>query len=61
MVKKRLDPVHPGEILLEEFLLAMELSQNQQHGCAARYSSDASLWLRPTVSLGSPYHSVLTG
>ncbi len=25
---KKLDPVHPGEILLEEFLLPMELSQN---------------------------------
>jgi addiction module HigA family antidote len=29
MPKKRLEPVHPGEILLEEFLLPMELSQNQ--------------------------------
>ncbi len=28
MAKKKLDPVHPGEILLEEFLLPMELSQN---------------------------------
>lgn len=27
--KKRLEPVHPGEILLEEFLAPMELSQNQ--------------------------------
>jgi addiction module HigA family antidote len=26
---KRLDPVHPGEILLEEFLKPMGLSQNQ--------------------------------
>jgi len=25
---KKLAPVHPGEILLEEFLLPMELSQN---------------------------------
>ena len=25
---KKLKPVHPGEILLEEFLLPMELSQN---------------------------------
>ena len=25
---KKLDPIHPGEILLEEFLLPMELSQN---------------------------------
>ncbi|MBW1789387.1 MAG: HigA family addiction module antidote protein [Deltaproteobacteria bacterium] len=29
MVKKKLDPVHPGEILLEEFLKPMGLSQNQ--------------------------------
>jgi len=29
MPRKRLEPVHPGEILLEEFLLPMELSQNQ--------------------------------
>ena len=29
MAKKRLDPVHPGEILLEEFLRPMDLSQNQ--------------------------------
>lgn len=28
MSKKRLAPVHPGEILLEEFLLPMELSQS---------------------------------
>jgi antitoxin HigA-1 len=27
--KKKHDPVHPGEILLEEFLVPMELSQNQ--------------------------------
>ncbi len=26
---RKLDPVHPGEILLEEFLKPMELSQNQ--------------------------------
>ena len=29
MAKKKLDPVHPGEILLEEFLKPMELSQNR--------------------------------
>jgi addiction module HigA family antidote len=29
MVGKKLDAVHPGEILLEEFLKPMELSQNQ--------------------------------
>lgn len=29
MAKEKLDPVHPGEILLEEFLLPMELSQNE--------------------------------
>ena len=29
MARKKLDPVHPGEILLEEFLKPMELSQNQ--------------------------------
>ena len=29
MAKKKLDPVHPGGILLEEFLKPMELSQNQ--------------------------------
>ena len=29
MARKRLDPVHPGEILLEEFLKPMNLSQNQ--------------------------------
>jgi antitoxin HigA-1 len=27
--KKKHDPVHPGEILLEEFLVPMGLSQNQ--------------------------------
>jgi len=26
---KRIDPIHPGEILLEEFLLPMHLSQNK--------------------------------
>jgi len=29
VAKKKLDPVHPGEILLEEFLKPMGLSQNQ--------------------------------
>ena len=29
MARKRLDPVHPGEILLKEFLRPMELSQNR--------------------------------
>lgn len=28
MARKKLDPVHPGEVLLEEFLRPMELSQN---------------------------------
>jgi len=28
-VADRLDPVHPGEVLLEEFLRPMSLSQNQ--------------------------------
>ena len=26
---KKLDPIHPGEVLLEEFLRPMELSQNR--------------------------------
>jgi antitoxin HigA-1 len=29
MPKKELKPVHPGEVLLEEFLKPMELSQNR--------------------------------
>jgi antitoxin HigA-1 len=29
MAKKRMDPVHPGEILLEEFLRPMNLSQSR--------------------------------
>jgi len=29
MAGKKLDPIHPGEILLEEFLKPMGLSQNQ--------------------------------
>lgn len=29
MAKKKLDPVHPGEILLKEFLEPMKLSQNR--------------------------------
>jgi addiction module HigA family antidote len=29
MATKKLDPVHPGEVLLEEFLEPMGLSQNQ--------------------------------
>ena len=29
MAKARLDPVHPGEVLLEEFLKPMRLSQNR--------------------------------
>ena len=28
-IKDRLPPIHPGEVLLEEFLKPMELSQNQ--------------------------------
>jgi len=29
MKRKKLDPIHPGEILIEEFLKPMGLSQNQ--------------------------------
>lgn len=29
MTEEKLQPIHPGEILLEEFLKPMELSQNQ--------------------------------
>jgi antitoxin HigA-1 len=29
MMTERLAPVHPGEVLLEEFLIPMELSQNR--------------------------------
>ena len=29
MKTKKLEPIHPGEILMEEFLGPMELSQNQ--------------------------------
>jgi antitoxin HigA-1 len=29
MPKKRLEPVHPGEVLLEEFLRPLDLSQNR--------------------------------
>src|SRR5512136_1880421 len=29
VTKKRFKPVHPGEVLLEEFLLPMHLSQNR--------------------------------
>jgi len=29
MTKQKLDPIHPGEILLEEFLKPMGLSQNK--------------------------------
>ena len=29
MKTKKIDPIHPGEILMEEFLLPMGLSQNQ--------------------------------
>ncbi|MCC7264200.1 MAG: HigA family addiction module antidote protein [Candidatus Latescibacteria bacterium] len=29
MAEKQLQPVHPGEVLLEEFLKPMELSQNR--------------------------------
>lgn len=29
MGKKKLQPVHPGEVLLEEFLKPMDLSQNR--------------------------------
>lgn len=29
MAEKQLQPIHPGEVLLEEFLKPMELSQNR--------------------------------
>jgi len=29
MKTKKIDPIHPGEILMEEFLKPLELSQNQ--------------------------------
>jgi len=28
MGAKKMDPIHPGEVLLEEFLAPMDLSQN---------------------------------
>ncbi len=33
MASKKLDPIHPGEILLEEFLKPMNLSQNRLALC----------------------------
>jgi len=32
MTRKKLPPIHPGEILLEEFLKPLELSQIVSHG-----------------------------
>ena len=29
MAKKKLNPIHPGEVLFEEFLVPLELSQNR--------------------------------
>ena len=29
MKTKKIDPIHPGEVLMEEFLKPLELSQNQ--------------------------------
>jgi addiction module HigA family antidote len=29
MAKRKLDPIHPGEVLMEEFLKPMKLSQNR--------------------------------
>ena len=29
MAKKKMEPVHPGEILMEDFLRPMNLSQNE--------------------------------
>ena len=29
MAKRDIEPIHPGEILLEEFLVPMEISQNR--------------------------------
>jgi len=29
MARKKLDPVHPGEVLFEEFLKPMGISQNR--------------------------------
>ena len=29
MIEDKLKPVHPGEVLLEEFIIPMELSQNR--------------------------------
>ena len=29
MTQRRLDPVHPGEVLLEEFLKPLQMSQNR--------------------------------
>jgi len=29
VAKKKLDPIHPGEVLLEEFLKPMSISQNR--------------------------------
>ncbi len=42
MMKKKLHPVHPGEVLLEEFLKPMEISQN---GLAKFFGTSAEFWL----------------
>lgn len=42
---KRLAPIHPGEILLEEFLKPMELSQNR----LAKSLSVPARWINEIV------------
>ena len=49
MRKRKLKPVHPGEILMEEFLKPMELSQNrlaQELGVPPRRINEVALGKR---------------
>jgi addiction module HigA family antidote len=49
MMATKLDPVHPGEVLLEEFLKPMELSQNRlaiEIGVDARRINEITLGAR---------------
>ncbi len=58
-MKKKLYPVHPGEVLLEEFLRPMGISQNKlalnmvcQHGESTRsFSASVELPLIPLSDL----------
>ena len=54
MSEEKIPPIHPGEVLLEEFLRPMGLSQNQvAHHGRHRVTAGAVFWISRSILAGS--------